>query len=70
MAGIPVESTLTLNTESPLIKKINEYCESNPDKAEKIAKQVFILAKMTQRRLSPEEMTEFLSDSYQILENI
>jgi molecular chaperone HtpG len=58
------EATLILNSESPLIKKLAE----NPD--EKIARQLYILTVLSQRRLSAEELRSFLSDSYEMLEGL
>ena len=63
-----LESTLTVNTGSPLINKISEIYETTPDKAETMAKQIVSLCKLSQRRLTPEELSSFLADSYNVLE--
>ena len=66
-APIPLESTLTLNSASPIIAKLDSKCSENPDEAEKIAREIFSLCKLTQRRLTPEEMKQFLDLSYEII---
>lgn len=64
----PLESTLVLNTASNLIQKISTLCESDKsDLAEKIARQIFALATMSQRPFTAEELTAFLTESYDIL---
>lgn len=35
--------------------------------AKRIAKQIYTLAKLSQRKLSADELSEFLSDSYSLL---
>jgi len=64
---IPVESTLILNSQSPLIKKLSEDAES--EKSKIIAHQVYMLALLTQRQLDAEELKEFLNDSFKLLED-
>ena len=66
-APIPLESTLTLNSASPIIAKLDSKCSENPDEAEKVAREIFSLCKLTQRRLTPEEMKQFLDLSYEII---
>ena len=63
----PVESTLVLNTGSKLIKKLADDVDS--DKAKIIAHQVYMLALLSQRQLKADELREFLSDSFKLLEN-
>lgn len=59
---MPKESTLILNPNSPIIKKLAETKDSQ------IAKQVLSLAKIGQRPLSGAELNEFLRTSYELLE--
>ncbi len=63
-----IETTLTVNTGSKLISKIGEIYETDPEKAEAMAKQVISLCKLSQRKLTSEELSAFLADSYNILE--
>ncbi|MBE6718453.1 MAG: molecular chaperone HtpG [Ruminococcaceae bacterium] len=65
--NIPTESTLVLNTESALIKKLCNDTQS--EKAKIIAHQVYMLALLAQRQLSADELQEFLCDSFKLLEN-
>ena len=62
--SFPVETSLVVNTASPLIGKLET---SDPDKAEKIASYIYKLALLSQKRLSGEEMQSFLSDGYELL---
>ena len=57
------EATLILNSESTLIKKLIE----KPD--ERVAKQLYTLTVLSQRRLTAEELKSFLSESFGMLEN-
>ncbi|MBR7033389.1 MAG: molecular chaperone HtpG [Clostridia bacterium] len=66
--GMEIETTLTVNTGSNLISKIGEIYETDPEKAEAMAKQVISLCKLSQRKLTSEELSAFLADSYNILE--
>ena len=66
-SSIPLESTLTLNSASPIITKLDAKCSEDPDEAEKIAREIFSLCKLTQRRLTSDEMEDFLDLSYELL---
>ena len=57
------EETLILNSNSSLIKKL----AAKPD--ENIAKQLYTLTLLSQRRLSAEELKSFLSASFGLLES-
>ena len=57
------ESTLILNSESTLIKKLIK----KPD--ERVAKQLYTLTVLSQRRLTADELRSFLSESFGLLEN-
>ena len=65
------ESTLVLNTDNPLINKLEELCSDEPtDNAKAIAKQIYTLALIGQRQLTADELSEFLTNSFDILEKI
>lgn len=68
--SFPVEMSIVLNMANPLTKKIADTATADPDKAEKLAGQVFYLALMSQRQLTAKEMKSFLENSFKILENI
>ena len=62
------EPTLTVNTASPLIAKLADKCESDPALAEKMAKQIYMLCLLSQRRLDSDELLGLLDDSFSLLE--
>ena len=64
MPSFPSEATLTVNTASPLIAKLGGWDDG---KREQIAKQLYRLALLSQRKLTAEELKEFLAGSYEIL---
>jgi len=66
--SFPLQSKLILNASSPLIEKID--AETDADKAERIARQVYTLSLLSQRKLTAEELTGFLSDSYDLLNRL
>lgn len=67
MGAFPTESTLTVNTASPLIAKLGTM---ENDKREKAASYLYRLALLSQRKLTAEELKQLLSDSYAILDLI
>ncbi len=71
MGDFPVESTLTLNTASPLVQKLTNLCDAgNTTLSETIARQIFALATMSQRAFTADELHTFLADSYSILDQL
>ena len=67
---IPPKGILTVNTACPLIKSLEEKLSSGDEKADILAKSIYRLATLSFRRLSGDEMKEFLSESYEILKMI
>jgi len=67
MPSFPVDTTLIVNTASPLVEKISAMQKSDSEKAERFASYLYRLAVLSQRRFSAEETQEFLKDSYRIL---
>ena len=65
--AFPLELTLLLNTDAPLIKKLSKMLEDGSTKAEALATHVYRLALLSHRKLSADEMQAFLEDSYQLL---
>ena len=59
------QETLVLNANHPLVKYLAENQES--DKAPLICEQLYDLAMMRHKQLSPDEMTRFVQRSYEIL---
>ena len=67
MPAYPVEYTLTVNTASPLTVKLMDLCETDTDKARLIASQIWRLCLLSQRKLTAEELTDFLSSGFELL---
>ncbi|MBQ9112085.1 MAG: molecular chaperone HtpG [Clostridia bacterium] len=65
--GMPVESTLVLNTSSPLVRKLSDAAANDPDKARKIASYLYKLSLLSQKKFSADEMQSFMKDSFDIL---
>lgn len=63
----PTEMSLVLNTASPLIAKLDELCDTDYKKAEKIASYIYKLCLLSQKKLSADEMKSFLADGFSIL---
>ena len=59
------QETLVLNANHPLVKYLAKNKES--DKAPVICEQLYDLAMMSHKQLSPEEMTKFVQRSNEIL---
>ncbi len=65
MGAFPTEATLTVNTASPLIAKLGAM---EGEKQEKTASYLYRLALLSQRKLTAEELKQFLADGYGILD--
>ena len=64
------EQTLIVNTASPLYARLeNIISAEDTDKAEFVANYIYRLSLMAHRRLDENELGEFLSDSYKLLNN-
>ncbi len=63
--GMPLEETLLINTASPVIARLASG--GYGERAEAVAKQVYALATISNRKLSAEEMTAFMKESYALL---
>ena len=64
----PLEYSLVVNTTSTLYQKLLTLAEQDPDKAELLARQIYSLSLLAQRKLSAQELEEFLSGSFSLLE--
>lgn len=73
-AGMPMgmgkDETLIVNIASPLVKKLETLSENNKENAGMVASYIYKLAVLSQRKLTAEEMTAFLEDSFSLLEKI
>ena len=66
--SFPTDATLVVNASSPLITRLSSEVESDEGKAEKIAKQIYTLALLSQRQLTADELQAFLTDSFDMLD--
>ena len=66
--NFPTDATLVVNASSPLITRLAAEVETDEGKAERIAKQIYTLALLSQRQLTADELQSFLSDSFDMLE--
>ena len=62
------QATLLLNLDCPPVCSLDKQHPSDREKA--VARQIYMLALLSQRGLSGEELKEFLASSYDILEKI
>ena len=67
LPNYPVDYTLTVNTTSPLTARLTELADSDAEKAEAMAGQIYSLALLSQRKLTAEELKSFLSSSFELL---
>ena len=67
--NFPLDTTLVVNTASPLITKLIETADNDPAKAEKIASYIYKVSQLSQKKFSAEEMQSFIDDSFDILMN-
>ena len=63
----PTESTLVLNTASPLVKKLEDEATANPEKAKDMAAYLYKLSLLSQKKFSAEEMQDFMRASFDIM---
>lgn len=66
-SSYPIDYKLTLNTASALVKKLENMCQSDKDKAKRIASYIYKLALLSQKKFSAEEMQEFMRDGVELL---
>ncbi len=67
-AGMAPKASLLLNLACPTVAALDKAEHSELDRA--VAKQLFMLATLSQRGLTGDELKSFLADSYGILEKI
>ena len=63
------DQTLVLNVNSPIYSRLEKLLENDKEKSIFIAKYIYKLSLMSQRKLTAKELSDFLSDSYDILNN-
>ncbi len=63
-----VKPTFIINTNSRLINAIHAVGQKDPDLAEAMAREVYDLARLSQREMEPEGLTDFIARSTTMLE--
>ncbi|MBE6638512.1 MAG: molecular chaperone HtpG [Ruminococcaceae bacterium] len=64
--GMPNETTLILNRQNTLVSKL--IASDDEDAKKRVAGQIYMLALLSQRQLTAQELKRFLADSYAGLE--
>ncbi|MDD2269112.1 MAG: molecular chaperone HtpG [Eubacteriales bacterium] len=62
---MPEKSTVVVNLESPIIKRIE--ASDDKDKSKKLVKQAYMMALLSSRQLTADEMTEFIETTVELL---
>lgn len=62
--------TFVANTNSPLMRSVQELDKLNPELAEDIVKEVFDLSLLSQREMNPDGLNEFILRSTRLLEKM
>ncbi len=65
--AFPVETTLVLNTNSPLISRLEAINSEDGEKAKLMASEIYRLAILSHRKMTAEELKSFLDDSFALL---
>ena len=68
--SLPLDTTLILNENAPLITRLTAMVGENSERAEALAAHLYRLALLSHRKLSAEEMSSFLSESYRLLADL
>ena len=66
-SAFPTQSTLVLNTASPLIKKLCDTAEADAEKTKEISSYIYKLSLLSQKKFSADEMQGFMKDSFELL---
>lgn len=70
VGAFPLEYTLTLNSSSSLCPKLISMINDNSPQCELFASYIYKLALISHRKLSADELNDFLANCYKILELI
>lgn len=68
--SFPLDMTLTVNTASPLVKKLAALPDTDREKAISVATFIYRLALMQSRKLSEDEMADLLAGGYTLLDTL
>ncbi|MBE6592777.1 MAG: molecular chaperone HtpG [Ruminococcaceae bacterium] len=64
---LPTEYTLMINSSATLIKRLDELCNSDKEKASQMASYIYKLSLLSQKKFSADEMQEFMRESVEIM---
>jgi len=70
MMDLPCSKTFVVNTNSHLINKAYELRNKNLSLAKDLIKQIYNLSLLSQKQLSPSELTDFITHSNKVLEKL
>ena len=65
--SFPLDMTLTVNTDAPLIQKLAALVDTDRERALSAATFIYRLALMQSRKLSEKEMADLLAGGYALL---
>ncbi len=65
--NFPIEPTLVVNTNHPLIQATYHLKEEKPELANALAKQIYELARLSQREMNAEQMGQFIAGNTDLL---
>ncbi len=65
--SFPTESSLILNTASPLTARLEDIAASDEEKAKEMASYIYKISLLSQKKFSAEEMQSFMKDSFDLL---
>ncbi len=65
--GIPTEETLVVNDKNPLVVRLEKMIENGEENANDLAKYLYLLALVSSRTLTGEEMKEFIALGVKLL---
>ena len=68
--GLPMGAALILNTNNPLIGKLEALQTENEARAEQLASYIYKLCLLSQQKLTPAQMQAFLTESYTLLSEL
>jgi len=64
---LPTAYTLMINSSATLIKRLDELCNSDKEKASQMASYIYKLSLLSQKKFSADEMQEFMRESVEIM---
>ena len=68
--SLPLDTTLILNSNAPLLKRLSVLLGEDSTRAKALAAHLYRLALLSHRKLNADEMSSFLNDSYRLLTDL